>query len=111
MTSAPVTSRSSAVVAAVRWRLRLLDQWAPIRPPVMPPTRNEPSAVRWPDRDAAGSGDPEAEEDDVAGHVRDEDVAELQVARCVDESGYHGQREQQRRERAVWCCPGKGRWL
>jgi hypothetical protein len=50
-----------------------------------------------PDGDAAGSAMPKPRKDDVAGHVRDEDMAELQVARCIDESGYHGQRQQQRR--------------
>jgi hypothetical protein len=44
-TSAAATSRSSVLVAAVRCRARSLDQRAPIRPPLMPPTRNEPSAV------------------------------------------------------------------
>jgi len=73
----------------------------------MPPMRNEPRAVSDAQIEMAPApADPEPEEDDVAGHVRDEDVAELQVARCVDESGYHGQGEQQRREWAVR-CPGE----
>jgi hypothetical protein len=33
------------LVAAVRCRARSLDQRAPIRPPLTPPTRNEPIAV------------------------------------------------------------------
>ena len=86
---------------AVRWRARSHDQRAPTRPPT--PAADEEHAERrqrCPDGDAAGSGDAEAE-DDVAGHVRDEDVAELQVAGRVDESGDHGQRQQQRREWTV----------
>jgi hypothetical protein len=44
-------------------------------------------------RQALRARERKAEEHDVAGHVRDEHVAELQVARGVDEAGDERQRD------------------
>src|SRR5882762_1594414 len=67
-----------------------------------PPALERASMLRRASGYAAGSSDTKPEKDDVAGHVCDEDMAELQVARCVDESGDHGQRQKQGRK---WTFP------
>ena len=46
------------------------------------------------DRQARATSDAEAEEDDVAGHVRREDMAQTQIADRVDEARREGEREQ-----------------
>jgi hypothetical protein len=51
--------------------------------------------------DRPGSCDPESEKDDVAGHVRDENVTEFEVAGRVDQPGDNGEDQEQRRKRAV----------
>jgi hypothetical protein len=53
------------------------------------------------DRQPARSGDRKSEEHDVAGHVRDKDVAELEIAGGVHEPRHSGERKQERRERPV----------
>ena len=50
------------------------------------------------DRESAGASDAEAEQDDVAGHVRREHVAEAEVADGVDGPGRKGQRQQSQRQ-------------
>jgi len=47
-------------------------------------------------RETACSGGGEAEEDDVAGHVGDEHVAEPQVGECVEDAGHDRQHDQER---------------
>ena len=67
------------------------------------------------DREAARADHGEAEEDDVAGHVGDEDMAELQVADSIDDTRDEREREHQRRQRAVPVAragpQGRGRFL
>jgi hypothetical protein len=59
-------------------------------------------------REAGGDGEGEADEDDVAGHVRDEHPAEGQDADGVDDAGRNGQHEQQRRYGP--CCGLRIHW-
>ena len=46
------------------------------------------------DGESAGTSDAEAEQDDVAGHVRGEHVAEAEVADGIDGARREGQRKQ-----------------
>ncbi len=57
--------------------------------------------------EAAGAGDREAEEDDVAGHVRDEHVAELEVADGIDETGEERECHRHRHEWRVSVAGGR----
>ena len=64
------------------------------------------------DRQAAAAGDPEAEKDDVAGHVRREDTAEPEIAGRVHQAG----RECQNQKRpGKWVLDAMGgaltKWL
>ena len=82
-------------------------------PPVaVPATRDPPSGhganEKGPECGDRGRGGEagsarqgEAEEDDVAGHVGDEDVAQGDVADRVDDAGDDGQQDEQQRQRAV----------
>src|SRR2546423_72457 len=53
------------------------------------------------DRETCRPRERESQEHHIAGHVRDEDVTEQQVAEGVDEAGDDRQPDQQRRELAV----------
>ena len=57
------------------------------------------------DREAWRPCDRESQEHHIAGHVRDEDVTEQQVAERVDQTRDERQAEQQRRERTVPAGP------
>jgi hypothetical protein len=46
---------------------------------------------RRPDRDSVRPSDSETEKDDVAGHIRDKDMAEPQIADRIDQAGDNGQ--------------------
>ena|ERR1700761_3032158 len=55
------------------------------------------------DRDVARAGEREAQEDDVAGHIRDEDVTESQIAYRVNEPS-HEREGSQEQWKAVRLC-------
>src|SRR5882724_768323 len=70
---------TAAATKKARWP-RCAAKRSPIRPPASPPTRNEPSATSH-----------------IAGHVGDEYVPELEIARSVDEPGDDGKEKEQGR--------------
>ncbi len=55
-------------------------------------------------RKVARVGDGKAEEHDIAGHVRHENVPQFEIADGVDQSGDAGQDKQQRRQRTIRTC-------
>jgi hypothetical protein len=67
------------------------------------PQRNQGSR----NGEAIGTGQGEPKEDDVAGHVGDEHLPEHQVAERIDETGHHGQGQQQGWEGAVRVVSGR----
>ena len=81
---------------------------APVRgPPAEDPTEGRADeerpgrGERRTDRQARRAREREPEQHDVAGHVRDEDVTERDVAHRVDDPGHRGESEEQERQRAV----------
>ena len=91
-TSAAIAVRSSAP----RW-------WAMRRQraPIAAPAGKAAIAVRTPTRQPRRAREREAEEHDVARHVRDEDVPERDVADGVDDARDDGEAEQHERQRAM----------
>src|SRR5207248_4063336 len=70
-------------------------------PECCPDDEGTESGSRSSDGKLGDLGHGEPEEDDVAGHVRGEDVTEREVTDRVDESRHCGESEEQRRQDAI----------
>ena len=97
--TAATASSATSIASAVGSRRSFPTRRATLPPAIAPSDVRAERGERRRDRQRGAAGDAEAEQDDVAGHVRGEDAPEPEEAHGVDDPRRERENEQRLRQR------------